>query len=375
MKTQQEFKSLLQEFKQRGVIFISDTTADRARTALVSPAVSMTADLFNQVLTLSRSNAYVVISRARAAGFWLTEMNDPRRSLSKAQDSELLGLVSVEAREGVTTGISSADRSLTIELLGAPQPNPRALVRPGHVFPILAREGGVLVRTALPEAALDITTLADFSDAALYMDLLDDRGDFLQLDAAKRVANENKIPFLELEQLVSYRLQNERFVSKVAESLLPTRGAGEMRSCMFQSTLHEGDHIALVKGSWEPDEAVLVRVQPEFTFSDVFGGDTPPSRQNIQSSLEMIGARGKGVLLYLRRPQSGQLQEQIAHWPESPQTKPGLLMREYGIGAQILSELGVRKIELITNSKKNLVGLNPFGIEIVKQIPLSEGSK
>jgi len=374
MNDTNQFSSSLQDFKKRALIFICDDTGDLNKIALVAPASAVTPDLFNQALTLSRSNAHVVMSRLRAASFWLTEMNDPRRPINSNQDSEMLGLVSVEAREGVTTGISTADRATTISLLGAEHPNPRALVRPGHVFPVLAREGGVLVRTALPEAALDIVRMAEFSEAALYMDLLDDSGEFLQEAGAKELALKNKIPWVTLSELVTFRLQNERFVSKVAESHLPTKGAGEMKSCMFQSTLHEGEHIALIKGSWDPDESVLVRVQPEFTFSDVFGGSELPSRAHIHNSLKMIGARGKGVLLYLRRPQTGQLQQQIADWPASSQSKPGLLMREYGIGAQILAELGIKKIELITNSKKNLVGLNPFGIEIVKQTPIVEAS-
>ncbi|RIL00863.1 MAG: bifunctional 3,4-dihydroxy-2-butanone-4-phosphate synthase/GTP cyclohydrolase II, partial [Proteobacteria bacterium] len=177
-------------------------------------------------------------------------------------------------------------------------------------------------------------------------------------------------PLITLSALTRHRLENEALVYRAAEARLPTQLAGELRTFVYRSRLHHGEHLALVKGEIAPDKPVLTRVQPEFTFADVFGGDNPPSRAQIKRSLQAIGERECGVFVYLRRASEGQLSSQISRWEQRFNEKPASMMREYGLGAQILRDLGVRKVELLTGSKKNLVGLKTFGIEIVSQLPL-----
>lgn len=361
--------SPIHAFLDEGIAILSDDQAPSQHAALIAPAQDMAPELLNRLLHLSRGNVHVVISPERAQSLMIPPMVEVRPGLPN--ESPHKALMSVEAREGVTTGISTADRARTVLLLGEPHPQPRALVRPGHVFPIEARRGGVLVRNALPEGALDLITLMGRSDAALYMELFNDRGEFLSLDGQQALAIETGYPIIPLSSVVQYRLEHETFVERVAESLLPTREAGVMRSILYRSRYLDGEHLALVKGDAFSSAPVLTRVQPENTFADVFGGPTPPSRNHIRSALQKIGAAGAGVFLYLRRPAQGQLARQIHGQLHQQQTSPAL-MKEYGIGAQILRDLGVQQIALLTNSPKNLVGLKPFGIEIVTQHALSD---
>lgn len=316
----------------------------------------------------------MAISPHRANAFFLSEMARPRMSLAITPHShETVNLLlSVEAREGVSTGISAEDRAITIGILGEETPNPRRLVKPGHIFPVLTKEGGVLMRNALPEGALDVVRIAGSSDAALYLDLLDKSGNFLSKEAEHVLCTEQHIPFLKLSDLILYRLETEKVVHRIAETKLPTMLAGDLRSFVYKSSVHGGEHLALLKGEINPNRPMLTRVQPEFTFGDVFGGENPPTRSQIQRSLKAIGENGSGLFVYLRRSTEGELKEQISSWSQKFAEKPAAMLREYGIGAQIIRDLGIEKIEVLTTSQRKLVGLTSFGIEIVAQRNLDE---
>lgn len=368
-----DLRAFFAGFKSSGLAILRDETqpANLARSVLVAAAEGITTERVNEVLSLSGGHLYVAITSQRANAFLLTPMFRPHTpGLSESPAPDLKMCVSVEAREGVTTGISASDRAATISVLGESTPNPRRLVKPGHVFPVEVRDGGVLVKNALAEGALDLVRITGHSDAALFVDLLDKRGEFLDTPAVCELSAAASLPILELGQLVRFRLESEKLVYRVAEARLPTRLAGEVRSIVYRSTIHSGEHLALVKGALTPDEPVLTRVQPEFTFADVFGGDNPPTRSQLHRSLEAIGVNGSGVLLYLRRPHAGELRRQVESWNDKFHERSGAMMREYGLGAQILRDLGVHKVRLLTGSRKNLVGLKPFGVEIVSQEPL-----
>jgi 3,4-dihydroxy 2-butanone 4-phosphate synthase/GTP cyclohydrolase II len=233
----------------------------------------------------------------------------------------------------------------------------------------------VLVRNALPEGALDIVRIANFTDAALFVDLLDENGEFLSLARQEKLAAERDLPTISLGDLIRFRLETEKLVTRVAEARLPTRIAGELRSCIYKSSVHSGEHVALIKGTIDPNKPTLTRVQPEFTFGDVFGGNNPPSRSQLHQALKAINDHGSGVLVYLRRPASGQLRQQVASWSAEYGHKPAWMMREYGLGAQILRDLGVKRIELLTGTPRNLSGLTTFGIEIVGQRAITEDAE
>jgi 3,4-dihydroxy 2-butanone 4-phosphate synthase/GTP cyclohydrolase II len=231
------------------------------------------------------------------------------------------------------------------------------------------RDGGVLVNLALPEGAVDLARLAGFTDAALFVDLLDARGEIMQAEQARDFGKQNSIATTSLTEIIAHRLEREPLVTRVAEARLPTTLAGDVRAIVYRSKIHDVEHIALVKGQVRGDQPILVRVQSENTITDVFGGVTPNSRLHLQNALRAIGSRERGVFLYLRRSfiddRSNNIQSLKAS--DSPQGVAPTMMREYGVGAQILRDLGVSHIELLATTPRSLAGLPSFGIHIVSQ--------
>ncbi|MCB0352741.1 MAG: 3,4-dihydroxy-2-butanone-4-phosphate synthase [Bdellovibrionales bacterium] len=365
----------IEHFKNRGIAALVDLTATPQRGILLARAENIDPSTVNSMVTLGKGNIFAAVSAQRARELLLEDMAalstrhpSPPHSLAQAS-------ISVEAREGVTTGISASDRAMTLRVLGDPRPHPGRLVKPGHVFPIRTKEGGALVKFALPEGAHDLVRLTYDSDGAAFIDLLNDAGEFCAFPEVEEICKRHKLPLVTLDELVRYRLENELLVKRVAEAKLPTAVAGELRSYLYQSLIFEGEHLALVKGNLPSQEPVLTRVQSEFTFGDVFGGSNPPSRSQLQEALHQIGSAERGVLLYLRRSEPGSLTAQIEDWNTAYKRPTATAMKEYGIGAQILRDLGVRKIALLTGSTRKLEGLSPFGIEIVKQIPLQKDNQ
>ncbi len=360
-------------------VLIDDLGSSRA--ALVAPAQEISAELVNRALALSGGLTFVALSQERAAALMLPEMSRPEPSAApNAREGDSLKMLSsVEAREGITTGISASDRAATLRILGAKMPHPRDLVKPGHIFPVEARTGGVLVKAAIPEGALDLVSLAGFSDAALFIDLLGASGELLSSEEAARFASDHGIAAAALSELISYRLHREPLVTRTAEATIPSQIAGELRGITYRSAIHDVEHIALVKGDVSHGGPVLVRVQAENTLSDVFGGGSRSSRAQLQASLRAIAERGSGVLLYLRRPHIEETNGE-RHSVQTPaqRANQARMMREYGVGAQILRDLGITQIEVLSSSSKSLSGLASFGLTIVSQQPipgvdLSEG--
>ncbi len=352
-----EISNLKSIFNEAGYVILYDDSTPDERAVITAPANTVTPDLMNKILGLSNGGiTSVAISPERAEALELQPMARPSTQTTVAAPQFCL---TVEAREGVTTGISCADRATTINCLAKEPPLARSLVKPGHVFPIEVSSGGVLVKNALPEGTLDLAKIAGFSDAALFMDLLDDSGNFLNSSAQEKI----EAPRIPLSDVVKYRLNTEKIIYKVAEAKLPTSDDTELRSHVYKSTIFVGEHVALVKGTIKSDDVILTRVQTEMTIDDVFGG---PSRKALHEALSTISTEGSGVLLYLRHSSQGFLKEQLNKTLLPPNT-----LREYGIGAQILCDLGVRKVKIISNSKTSLIGLKAFGIEIVDQVPLN----
>jgi len=361
--------SFISSFRNNRLSVLIDD-AGSSRAALVAPAHKITETEVNRILRLSGGLTFVALSPERASAFLLNTMIRPNAGEKSSLATPLIPqYTSVEAREGISTGISAADRAATIAILGSETPQPRALVRPGHIFPVETREGGVLVNLALPEGAVDLARLAGFTDAALFVDLLDARGELMQAEEAREFGKHNSIPTTSLTEIIAHRLEREPLVTRVAEARLPTTLAGAVRAIVYRSKIHDVEHIALVKGRVDGDEPVLVRVQSENTITDVFGGITPNSRLHLQNALRAIGSRERGVFLYLRRSfiddRSNNIQPLKA--THSAQTVAPTMMREYGVGAQILRDLGISRIELLATTPRALAGLPSFGIHIVSQ--------
>lgn len=356
-------------FTSARLCVLCDDSGD-GRSVLVAPAQDITPDEVNRILSITGGLTFVAITPERAAAFMLAPMNGSATQRNERTPQGVYSqYTSVEAREGVTTGISAADRATTIRILGGTHPHPRSLVKPGHIFPVNTKQGGSLVKGEIPEAALDLTTLAGFSDAALFVDLLDRSGELLSSTASASWAAAHDIPTVTISQIIRHRLLREALIVRLSEASLPTREAGTVKAIAYRSKIHDVEHIALVKGDIAGDQPVVVRVQTENTVSDVFGGASPASRHHITASLRAIQQRGSGVLLYLRRNSLAELPlfasptaQQVGTPPAAP-----VAMREHGIGAQILRDLGISQIELLTTSHKNLIGLDSFGISVVAQ--------
>jgi 3,4-dihydroxy 2-butanone 4-phosphate synthase/GTP cyclohydrolase II len=288
--------------------------------------------------------------------------------------------VSVEARRGVTTGISAADRATTIRAAVADGARPEDLVSPGHVFPIRARKGGVLVRTGQTEGSTDLARLAGFKSAAVICEVMKDDGTMARMPDLEKFAAEHDLKIATIADLVAYRLRHESFVHRRAKVMLPTY-FGEFTAVAYDNDVDDNQHMALVKGEINPDEPVLVRVHSECVTGDVFHSLRCDCGDQLEAAMQRVEAEGKGVILYMHQEGRGiglvnklrayELQEQGADTVEANEAlgfKADL--RDYGIGAQILRDLGVRKMRLMTNNPKKIIGLEGYGLKMVERVSL-----
>jgi len=289
--------------------------------------------------------------------------------------------VTVDAREGVSTGISAADRARTIRLLADPTTGPGDLTRPGHVVPLRAKAGGVLRRTGHTEAAVDLARMAGLRAAGVLCEIVNDDGTMARLDDLVPFAAEHGLTLISIADLVAYRRHHESQVDRIAEATLPTP-FGPFRAVGFESRLDGTDHVALVRGDLGDGEEVLVRVHSECLTGDVFGSRRCDCGPQLDASLERVAREGRGVVLYVRghegrgiglmhKLQAYQLQE-AGHDTVDANTELGLPAdaRDYGTGAQILVDLGVRSMRLLTNNPDKRAGLEGYGLTIVERVPL-----
>ncbi|MBI2357403.1 MAG: 3,4-dihydroxy-2-butanone-4-phosphate synthase [Deltaproteobacteria bacterium] len=285
--------------------------------------------------------------------------------------------VSVDAAENITTGISAADRAQTILTAIADDATTDALVTPGHMFPLRARNGGVLVRAGQTEGSVDLARLAGLKPAGVICEVMKDDGTMARLPDLEKFAAKHNLKIVTIADLIEYRLRYDCLVYRVASARLPTRIGGEFEAVVYNSHVDESEHLALVKGSISPHDQTLVRVHTKYVPGDVFGFEFLNTGAVIERSMEMIAKEGKGVILYLQTEEKG-LNPGLPTYPRvngkrkrdmSPSFVYRAEFREYGIGAQILRDLGVRKMRLITNNRKNLVGLSGYGLEITANVP------
>ena len=287
--------------------------------------------------------------------------------------------VSIDAAEKVTTGISAADRAQTILVAIADDAVPEDLVTPGHLFPLRAKTGGVLVRAGQTEGSVDLARLAGLRPAGVICEVTKDDGSMARLPDLEMFAAEHGLKVVTIADLIQYRLRNDSLVYKVASARLPTRFGGDFQAVVYNTHVDPSEHLALIKGEISANEDTLVRVHSKYIPGDVFGFELLNTGAVIQRSMQMIAQEGKGVILYLQT-EGKELRPSRMTYPtvggkKKTDINPSFIyhadFREYGIGAQILRDLGVRKMRLLTNNRRNLVGLSGYGLEVTSLIPIS----
>lgn len=359
----------------RAVILVDDEDRENEGDIVVA-AEKVTPDAINFMAKHARGLICLAITEEKADELDLPPMVSDNTSLHKTAFT-----ISIDAKKGATTGISAQDRALTILTSVKDDAKPEDLARPGHIFPLRGRKGGVLVRTGQTEGSIDLARLAGLKPAGVICEIMKDDGTMARMPDLEVFAREHNLKIVTVADIVEYRLRKERLVRRAAVTLLPTRFGGEFTAIAYENDVDFHEHLALVKGEINPDEPVLVRVHSECLTGDVFGSERCDCGEQLKCAMKMIEREGKGVVLYMHQEGRGiglanklkayALQDKGMDTVQANEKlgfKPDL--RDYGIGAQILLDLGVRKMRLMTNNPKKIVGLEGYGLEVVERVPI-----
>ena len=359
----------------RMIIIVDDEDRENEGDLMVA-AEKTTPEIINFMARHGRGLICLPLTRER-----LEELHLPLMVNENTARYQTAFTVSIDAKDGVSTGISAHDRARTILAAVDPATRPEHLARPGHVFPLQAREGGVLARAGQTEAAVDLARMAGLRPAGVICEIMNEDGSMARMPQLEEVSRAHGLPILTIADLIRYRMKHETLVRKLDETDLPTR-FGHFRLLVFEDTIRGEHHVALVKGEIEPGRPILVRAHSQCLTGDTFGSDRCDCGDQLHRSMEMIDKEGRGVVLYIlthegrgiglaNKIKAYAIQDEGADTVEANSRlgfKPD--QRDYGIGAQILVALDVRRIRLITNNPRKFVGLTGYGLEIVERVPL-----
>ncbi len=347
---------------RNGRMFVLVDDEDRENEGdLVIPAQMATPSAINFMATHGKGLICLSLDRKRVETLGLEPMSrDNRESMQTAFT------VSIEAREGVTTGISAADRARTVSVAIDAGKGREDIVSPGHVFPLVARDGGVLVRAGHTEAAVDIARLAGLNPSGVICEIMNEDGTMSRMDDLIAFARRHELKIGTIRDLIAYRLRNDHLVEQVSESRLESDYGGEWRAMTYRSKVSGATHVVLQKGHVEPGTPTLVRMHAISIFDDVLGQSGPRKRQ-LQRSMAAIGERGTGLIVVIMPDRPEKLQAEIGRHPH-----PDGELRDYGIGAQILVDRGVTEMVLLTDSDRTVVGLEGYGLSVVGREPIPD---
>jgi 3,4-dihydroxy 2-butanone 4-phosphate synthase/GTP cyclohydrolase II len=358
------------------MVILADGSEPESEADFCMAAEKVTADAVNFMAKHGRGLVCLSLSKEKAKQLDLPPMVENNTSRYGTGFT-----VSVDARLGITSGVSAADRATTILTSVAEGARPNDLVRPGHVFPLMAREGGVIVRTGQTEGSVDLARLAGLTPAGVICGILDEDGSMARRAALEKISERHDIGICTIPDLIEYRMRTESFVHRAAEADIPTVIAGDFKAIVYENDIDDLLHFAMVKGTIDPEKPVLVRVHSECLTGDIFGSMRCDCGPQLHRAMSMMEEEGSGVLLYIRQEGRGiglvnkirayalqqkgldtvQANVELGFQPD---------LRNYGIGAQILADLGVRQMRLMTNNPKKMVGLEGYGLSVVEQVPI-----
>ncbi len=353
--------AIIEDARQGRMVILVDDEDRENEGDLVIPAGHCTPEAVNFMAKEGRGLICLALTGGRVDQLGLELMNP-----NKAGHDHTAFTVSIEASEGVTTGISAADRARTVEAAIAPQAGPGSIVTPGHVFPLVARDGGVLERAGHTEAAVDLARLAGQDPSGVICEIMNDDGTMARLPDLIDFAGQHGLKIGTIADLIAYRRRWDKIVERTLESEIDSRYGGRFRLAVYVNTVAYAEHIALVRGDIDGDHPAMVRVHALDVLDDVLGDHQGGKVGELHTAMEMVAEHGAGVVLLIREPRATSLSDRLRARLEGGGSEGGEL-RDYGIGAQILHDLGVRRMILLSNNHRPIVGLEGYGLEVVER--------
>ncbi len=358
-------EEVIEEARNGRMFILVDDEGRENEGDLVIPAQMATPEAINFMAKYGRGLICLAMTGER-----IEELGLPLMARKNESRHETAFTVSIEAKEGITTGISAPDRAHTVAVAVDPSKGAADIVTPGHIFPLMAREGGVLVRTGHTEAAVDISRLAGLNPAGVICEIMNDDGTMARRDDLIAFAQQHGLKIATIADLIAYRRANDHIVERTLATKFNSQFGGDFNMAIYVNRVSYAEHVALWKGDpASQDGPVLVRMHALNVLDDVLGDESSGKAGELQRSLEIIGKEGRGVVVLIREPSPKSLSETLRTRIGVPRETSGEL-RDYGVGAQILLDLGVRQMILLSNTQRNIVGLEGYGLEIVDQRPI-----